>query len=51
MPHLAARLDPQDGDVTGRVDLGTRNPTALLPVDDELWITSSDGTITVVGER
>ena len=47
----AVRFDPDDGDATARVDLGTRNPTALLPVDHELWITSSDGTITVVGDR
>ena len=45
----AVRLDPETGEVTARVALGGRNPTALLSVDDEIWIAGSDGTIAVVG--
>jgi hypothetical protein len=45
----AIRLDPETGSVTARVDLGSRNPTALLPVGREIWIAASDGTVSVVG--
>jgi hypothetical protein len=47
--YTAVRLDPRDGSVTARVDLGIRNPTSLVAVGDELWVTASDGTITVIG--
>lgn len=46
----AIRLDPETGSVTARVGLGSRNPTALLAVGRELWITASDGTVTAVGQ-
>lgn len=46
----AVRLDPESGAVTARIDLGIRNPTALLPVGDEIWIAAGDGTVTVVGD-
>ena len=46
--YTAVRLNLRNGSVTARVDLGARNPTALLTVGDEIWITSSDGTISVI---
>ncbi len=46
--NAAVRIDPRTGSVTAQVDLGTHNPTAMLSVDDEIWIASSDGTITVI---
>jgi hypothetical protein len=47
--YTALRLDDRDGAVTARVDLGIRNPTSLLAVGDELWVTAGDGTVTVIG--
>jgi streptogramin lyase len=44
----AVRLDPRDGSVTGQVDLGDRNPISLLTVNGEIWMTSSDGRISVI---
>jgi hypothetical protein len=44
------RLDPESGEVTARVDLGSRNVTALVAVRDELWVVAGDGTVTVVGD-
>jgi hypothetical protein len=49
--YAALRLNAQNGKVTARVDLGIRNPTALLPVGDEVWATASDGTVTVIGDQ
>ena len=49
--YAALRLDPDSGEVPARVDLGIRNPTGLLPVGDEVWITASDGTVTVIGDQ
>ena len=49
--YAALRLDPDSREVTARVDLGIRNPTGLLPVGDEVWITASDGTVTVIGDQ
>jgi hypothetical protein len=47
----AVRLDPRTGDVTARVALGNHNPTRLVAVRDEIWVTGGDGTVTVIGER
>jgi hypothetical protein len=49
--YAAMRLNPGDGAVTARISLGTRNATDLLAVGDDLWVTSSDGTVTVIGDH
>jgi hypothetical protein len=49
--YTALRLDDRDGTVTARVDLGIRNPTSLLAVGDELWVTTSDGTVTAIANE
>jgi hypothetical protein len=49
--YTAVRLDARDGAVTARVELGIRNPTSLVAVGDELWVTASDGTVTVIGNE
>jgi hypothetical protein len=43
-----ARVDPDTGRVTGRLELGSRLPQQLLGVGDDLWAVLSDGTAIVV---
>ena len=42
------RLNAESGSITARVNLGTRNPAALLTVGHEIWVASSDGTLAVI---
>jgi DNA-binding beta-propeller fold protein YncE len=42
------RLDPDDGEVTGRIPLRSRLPVGLAVVGDELWAALSDSTAIVV---
>jgi hypothetical protein len=43
-----ARVDPNTGRVTGRLEVGARVPQELLAVGDDLWAVLSDGTAIVV---
>jgi hypothetical protein len=42
------RIDPETGKQTGTVDLGHRQPTALVPAGRDLWIVTLDGTATLI---
>ena len=42
------RLDPETGEVLGRLRLGARLPRALLAVGDEVWAVIGDGTVLVI---
>jgi DNA-binding beta-propeller fold protein YncE len=44
------RIDPDEGKVTGRVDLGRhRMPQAIVPVGEKLWVITSAGEALLVG--
>ena len=43
-----ARIDPQQGTVTARIDLGHHVTNAIVPVGDTVWAIASDGTVTIV---
>jgi hypothetical protein len=45
-----ARIDPERGAVTARVDLGYHIPQAILSVGDTIWVVAGDGTATIVRE-
>jgi hypothetical protein len=45
------RVDPDDGKVTGRVDLGSEEPQTIVPVGTELWVTTQRGTVTLVSQE
>jgi hypothetical protein len=42
------RVDPETAAVTGRLPLGSRIPSALVAVGDDVWAALSDGTVVVV---
>jgi outer membrane protein assembly factor BamB len=46
--HRLLRVDPRTGRVTARVAIGEHRPTALIVVDDRLWVTCGDGSVLVV---
>lgn len=42
------RVDPEDGRVVQRIDLGDRVPIALVPVGKDLWVITSGGEAMLV---
>jgi hypothetical protein len=46
--YQVIRIDPETGRQTGTVDLGHRQPTALVPAGRDLWIVTLDGTATLI---
>jgi sugar lactone lactonase YvrE len=42
------RVDPEDGKVVQRIDVGYRVPKALVPVGKDLWVITSDGEAMLV---
>lgn len=42
------RVDPEDGKVVQRIDLGYRVPKALVPVEKDLWVITSRGEAMLV---
>jgi hypothetical protein len=43
------RIDPESGEVTGTVALGTRLPAALVPDGRDVWVVTTDGTALLGG--
>jgi len=39
------RVDPEEGKVTGRLDLGSRVPQTIVPVGKQLWVVTSTGDV------
>jgi hypothetical protein len=46
--YRLSRVDPTTGDVLSTVDLGRRDPKALVPNGSSVWIVASDGTALLV---
>jgi hypothetical protein len=46
--YRLSRVDPTTGDVLSTVDLGTRDPKALVPDGSSVWVAASDGTALLV---
>jgi hypothetical protein len=44
------RVDPDDGTVTGRVDVGSVEPQTMVPIGKELWVITQRGTVTRVSQ-
>ena len=44
------RLDPDEGKVTGRVDLGRRLPQAIVPIGKQIWVVTSAGELLQVSQ-
>jgi hypothetical protein len=42
------RVDPDEGKVTGRVDLGRRLPQAIVPIGKQIWVVTSAGELVQV---
>jgi hypothetical protein len=39
------RVDPDEGTVTGRLDIGTEEPQTIVPAGKELWVFTGHGTV------
>jgi hypothetical protein len=44
------RVDPDEGKVTGRVGLGSGEPQTIVPVGEELWVTTQRGNVLRVSQ-
>jgi hypothetical protein len=48
--HEVVRVDPDDGTVLQRIDLGFDVPQALVPVGSDLWVITDGGTAELISE-
>ena len=46
--YQLVRVDPDEGKVTGRVDVGRQPPQAIVPVAKQLWVITGGGGVIVV---
>jgi hypothetical protein len=50
-PFRLAHIDPDSGEVTATLDLGRRQPKALLAAGRDVWVIAADGTALLVKPR
>jgi hypothetical protein len=48
--YQLVRVDPDEGTVTGRLDIGTEEPQTLVPTGDELWVVTGHGNVRRVSQ-
>ena len=46
--YRLSRIDPDRGNITGTVELGSHPPKALLPAGPGLWVIATDGTALLI---
>jgi hypothetical protein len=48
--YQLVRVDPDQGTVTGRLDIGTEEPQSIVPAGKELWVITGHGNVRRVSQ-